>query len=207
MATNLELETRIQAYDWAMLRDFWQEIKDKNTVNLNPKWESGKAFEYFIIRCFELSGVEVVYPFSVRNKDAFPKYEGQNTEYEQLDGIIYINQYLAFIVECKNEAEENFDDIAKLHTRMQKRPSLTMGCFIHTLNKKEIFKTNSITQTKELYPRNILLWGRTDINWLFAEPNFSLGAIAPVQNLGYILSEKYKFLVKTANPCYYLTLI
>jgi hypothetical protein len=54
----------------------WADIEARQT----PSWDAGKAFEYLIIRAFQLDGAEVKYPYSVRLL---------GEELEQVDGVIY----------------------------------------------------------------------------------------------------------------------
>jgi hypothetical protein len=62
MATETDYQQRIAAYGHTQLLTLWEEIQADDT----PGWEPGKAFEYLVIRAFELEGATVTYPFSVR---------------------------------------------------------------------------------------------------------------------------------------------
>lgn len=54
MPTAAEHQAKIETYDRTGLLQFWQSIQDRNT----PDWSPGKAFEYFILRAFQLEGEE-----------------------------------------------------------------------------------------------------------------------------------------------------
>ena len=45
-----EYEAEISTYTWPKLRKLWKAIEDRDT----PGWQRGKAFEYFILRAFQL---------------------------------------------------------------------------------------------------------------------------------------------------------
>ncbi|UKB80336.1 restriction endonuclease [Chryseobacterium sp. MEBOG07] len=120
--TEIEYTNKIRALNWDELKDLWQEIIDNDT----PEWESGKAFEYLVIRMFELDGLEVKYPFSV----SLP-YNLKTME--QLDGVIYLDN-LAILVESKDysnndkKANINIEPIAKIRNQLNRRPYISIGC-------------------------------------------------------------------------------
>jgi len=45
----------IKSLQWDGLRSLWDNIEARNPIG----WDSGKAFEYLVIRAFELDGAEV----------------------------------------------------------------------------------------------------------------------------------------------------
>ncbi|MBI3272877.1 MAG: hypothetical protein HYZ53_28070 [Planctomycetes bacterium] len=84
-------------------------------------WPPGKAFEYGILRVFELFGGEIVqWPFEVTVGPGVV---------EQIDGVVFdpdLRTY--FLVESKQQAEPlNFEPIAKLRAQLERRPVSTMG--------------------------------------------------------------------------------
>jgi len=140
--TEQEYEQQIRTYDWQSLDELWQAIMNKYT----PGWDKGKAFEYLMVRIFELSGATVRYPYSVCEDD------GQ--QIEQIDGVIYYN-HLSCILECKDQAKPvNFDPIAKLRSQLMSRGTATLGCFFSTSS----FTAPTLTKMKGLSPQVILLW-------------------------------------------------
>lgn len=115
-------------------------------------WPAGKAFEYLILRAFELEGAEVTWPFSVLQ---------DGKELEQIDGAVHDNG-LHCLLEMKQYQDTiNFDAIARLRSRLARRPTHTMGA---------IFSIRGFTpQAKVLAqfatPINVLLWDEIDIEY------------------------------------------
>lgn len=92
MATDQSYVREIKSYGWEDLNELWELIISGKTGSHG--WGEGRAFEYFIIRAFELSGAEVVYPFETKYHDIV---------LEQSDGIIYA-QNQVYLVECKDQS-------------------------------------------------------------------------------------------------------
>ena len=59
--TEDEYRDMASALSYAGLVELWEAIEARNT----PGWEPGKAFEYSILRAFELEGAQVTWPYSV----------------------------------------------------------------------------------------------------------------------------------------------
>jgi hypothetical protein len=92
MPTAEEYEARIQKLRWAGLQKLWEAIKRRDT----PDWDAGKAFEYVILRAFELDGARVRWPYPV---NLFGE------EMEQIDGSVAVNGLYA-LLETKDEVEK-----------------------------------------------------------------------------------------------------
>ncbi|WP_205525454.1 restriction endonuclease [Pyxidicoccus trucidator] len=126
----------------AELLAFWGRVKRRERIE---GWAPGRAFEFLMLRAFQLEGARVVWPYS--------------SDLEQIDGGIYIDG-LACLVEAKDHAEPiGFDAIAKLALRMQRRPASAVGL---------LFSTSGFTwpalKAVAVHPiRNVLLWSDTDI--------------------------------------------
>jgi hypothetical protein len=91
MTRAQEYEERIQQLDTGGLQALWQQIIQANT----PDWPDGKAFEYLILRAFQINGAEVRWPFNVKiNKEIV----------EQIDGAVYAAG-LSCIIEAKDSRE------------------------------------------------------------------------------------------------------
>jgi hypothetical protein len=120
----------------------WRDIRLRLT---SPNWARGKAFEYLILRAFELNGADVVWPFSVR--------EGKGT-IEQIDGIIYVHG-LAVVCEAKDhDCDLNFEAIARLKHKVSRRPPGTVAaCFA-----SRGFTEEALLLTQKSSPQNVLLW-------------------------------------------------
>jgi hypothetical protein len=116
MRTTDQYKAAIQQLGWDGLQALWEKIESRTTA---PEWASGKAFEYLILRAFELDGAEVQWPYSVPI---------QGMEVEQIDGAVHVRG-LSFSVESKDFGEENvpIGPIAKLRNQINRRPLGTFG--------------------------------------------------------------------------------
>ena len=175
MATSEEYETRIRALDWAGLADFWEAINRRDT----PGWEPGRAFEYLIIRAFELDGAEVRWPFDVKLME---------NVVEQIDGAVHIAGCSA-IVESKDLASGNVSigPIAKLRNQLLRRPAGTAGL---------IFSRTDFTDAARLLaqfasPQAILLWSGPEIDYALRR-----------RGMGKFLATKYRYCVEYGLPDY-----
>jgi hypothetical protein len=117
---------------------------------LSAEWASGKAFEYLILRAFELDGADVVWPYEVR--------QGSDI-LEQIDGVVYADG-LYCLIEAKDEREPiNYEPIAKLRAQLQRRPGFVIGM---------VFSMSGFTMpAKQLarmtIPQSVLLWEGAEI--------------------------------------------
>lgn len=168
-----KLMKRVQRYDWAKLESFWQRIKNKKT----SKWSSGKALEYMLVRAFDLSGAEVVYPY---NNNVL-------TAQEQFDGFVFVKELGAgFLIECKDwQVNVPFDELAKLHGRLSYRTSSTYGIFLSRTG----FTASAVEMMYMMHPHNILLWSFNEIDECFKNHKF-------LEALKY----KYQYAMVTADP-------
>jgi hypothetical protein len=140
----------IQSLQWSGLRALWQEIGQRNT----QVWDSGKAFEYLVLRAFELDGADVRYSYSV-------KLFGE--EIEQIDGVVY-HSGLACLVESKDlAARVNVDvtPIAKLRNQLLRRPASTIGLVFSRTGFTEPARHLSYFSL----PQTILLWSGEEIEY------------------------------------------
>jgi hypothetical protein len=78
MPTNPQYEAVAKRLQRPGLFRLWRQIVEGNTSG----WGPGKAFEYLIIRAFELEGAEVTYPYEVRVEDDVV---------EQIDGMVVVD--------------------------------------------------------------------------------------------------------------------
>ena len=100
MTTAAKYESMIKSLQWHDLRSLWNDIETRNT----PGWDVGKAFEYLILRAFQLDGAKVKWPYRV-------KLFGE--EVEQIDGVVYCSG-LSCLVESKDFADKVNIDIAPI---------------------------------------------------------------------------------------------
>lgn len=159
MSKARNYEDIICQMNWPELEVLWQQIKAKQTPEI---WPPGKALEYFLLRCFQLDGAEVVYPLDIYK---------QNEVIEQLDGIIFWNNYVV-LVECKDVRRPvNFDPIAKLRSRLMTRPNNVIGCFFSMSG----YTVPAQIVSEHLAPQTILLWEVSDIDYSMKNRYFCEG--------------------------------
>lgn len=132
--------------DWDRIADLWEQIKTGNT----PEWEGGKAFEYLIVRAFELDQLEVEYPYEV---------PPGGKPIEQIDGLVHCNSY-TFLIECKDKDTVDIEAIAKLRNQLLRRPDTTFGCVFTSGD----FTAPALLLTDFSLPHRILLWPQIDID-------------------------------------------
>lgn len=173
-------ELLIRSYSQDDLQRLWQALytrqtvskEERDTIDRSPllaDWPPGKAFEYLILRLFELEEADVVWPYYVyagsAGREATSKKRGHPIE--QIDGAIYVDG-LYCLVESKDwNASEgtglnrmNFEPIAKLRVQLQRRPSFVLGL---------VFSMSGFThEAKQLLtmmlPQSILLWEGSEID-------------------------------------------
>lgn len=163
--------------DWKELAQLWHQIRHRKT---QPDWPKGVALEYFLLRCFELEGAEVVYPFEVYQQDQVV---------EQIDGAIFWNSFTV-LVECKDVSRAvNFDPIAKLRSRLMTRPNTVIGAFFSMAG----YTIPAQIVAQHLAPQTILLWEQSDIDFSFRNRYFCKG-----------LNLKYKKCVLVGRPDFQL---
>jgi hypothetical protein len=150
LATAAEYENRIGVLQWDGLRALWENIEQRNT----PQWDAGKAFEYLILRAFQLDGAQVRWPYRVQ-------LFGE--EVEQIDGAIYCAG-ISCLVESKDFADKTNVDvapIAKLRNQLLRRPAGTVGL---------VFSRTGFTDPARhlsyfSLPQTILLWNGEEIKY------------------------------------------
>ena len=177
MPTELDYQQQILQYQRNDLLTLWQAIKLSNT----PGWPPGKAFEYLIIRAFQLEGADVCYPFSVT-------IGGE--EIEQIDGAVYTGG-LACLIECKDQQRPvNIEPLTKLRNQPLRRLNTAIG----SLFSRSGFTKPAIMSAQFLAPQTILLWDEKDLNYALKHRYLCRGLIA-----------KYRYCVEQGFPDYELT--
>jgi hypothetical protein len=176
MTIEIDYQERIQSCQYPQLLELWEAIQSGET----PDWEPGKAFEYLVIRAFELEGAAVSYPFMVRLG---------GTVVEQIDGAIYSDS-LSCLVECKDqESNVAIDPVAKLRNQMLRRPLGIIGL---------VFSRAGFTEPTKILARYsgsqaILLWNGLDVQYAMTHQQMRDG-----------LLRKYRYCVERALPDYSL---
>jgi hypothetical protein len=163
-----EYKLRIKTMGWARLRTFHERIVQGRVEG----WEPGKAFEYLVLRAFELEGATVTWPYVT---DLSLWDSGGETE--QIDGAIYVDG-LACIVEAKDTAATvDIAPIAKMRNQLLRRPSSTVGLIF----SRGGFSRPVTTLVKFVAPQTILLWTGKEVAHALAHRTFRKG-----------LNEKYR---------------
>ena len=136
----------------ALLR-LWQGIQNGDT----PDWPSGRAFEYLIIRAFELDGATVRYPYTVSFRDS-------GNALEQIDGAVH-HAGLSVLIEAKDQADPlSVEPIAKMRNQLLRRPAASIGA---------IFSRSGFSEAARhlaafMAPQAVLLWGRKETDLMLA---------------------------------------
>ncbi len=182
MPTTQDYMTRIQSFSRTDLLSLWTDIKSKNT----PTWDSGKAFEFLILRLFEIEGAIIRYPYSV-------DLLGQSNA-EQIDGVIHFQDInLSIVTEFKDYSRNlNIEPIAKLRNQLLRRPSNAIGAIFSTMG----FTMPALILTQFIAPQTILLWECDHIEYCIkGKSTFKQG-----------LLKKYRNAIEEGNPNYDITI-
>jgi hypothetical protein len=169
---NFEAEAKIQTLDWAGLRDLWVKIQAGDT----PDWDAGKAFEYLILRAFQLDGAVVRWPYRV---------DLHGEVVEQIDGLVVAAGLHALVESKDQQGAVAIEPIAKLRNQLMRRPVATIGM---------IFSTSSYTA-----PALVLatyLAGQTILLWFAGEISLALEK----EKIIPLLEAKYLGCVSNAVP-------
>jgi hypothetical protein len=184
MARNDEYRARIAEYDWAALLDLWEAVKARKT----PGWENGKAFEYLVIRAFEIEGADVRWPYEVR----LGPFDSRPTEdvVEEIDGVVYA-EGLACLLESKDRAESlNIEPVAKLRNQLLRRPAGTIGVVF----SRSDFTRPARKLSQMIAPQAILLWNGREVEYALKQRCFHRA-----------LRMKYRMLVEEGVPDFDIT--
>jgi hypothetical protein len=170
VVTEREYKERIQTYQWADLEALWKAIQARET---EKEWDAGKAFEYLIIRAFELEGADVKYPFSVNHPLMDNKYS-----VEQIDGIVY-SDGLSCLMECKDvNGDVNVEPLTKLRSQIARRPNSTLGILL----SGEGFTEPAKLLAYFMQPQTILLWTGEEVAFALQKRFFRKGLLAKYRN-------------------------
>jgi hypothetical protein len=148
MPTGGEYKDKIRHYpSHGALLELWEKIMAGTTAEAG--WEAGKAFEYLVIRAFELEGAEVTYPYTVKGVK------------EQIDGAVYTGQ-LSCLIESKDQlAPIAIEPIAKLRNQLLRRPSAATGIVFASHE----FSEQAILLAQYMAPQAILLWTGVELKY------------------------------------------
>ncbi|MBK8257646.1 MAG: hypothetical protein IPK82_33870 [Polyangiaceae bacterium] len=178
-ATRTAKDLQRDAEKWSHqdLLSLWNQIKAGAPI---PGFANGKAFEYLVIRAFQLEKTDVRWPFHV----TYPQKFGTM---EQVDGIVYLPQR-AFLIESKDLSEPAaIEAVAKLRFRLESRPPSTMGVLFSVRD----FSLPTEVFTQFASPLNVLLWGSSDLDIALASKSMTEG-----------LRQKLEFATEYGLPLY-----
>lgn len=174
MPTGAEYQVRIEEFSWEELQTLWMAIEQRDTT----EWEAGKAFEYLILRAFQLDGAEVRWPYSVQ-------LFGE--EIEQIDGAVYCAG-LSCLVESKDLAENvAIAPVAKLRNQLLRRPVGTVGLMFSRTG----FTDPARVLAHFALPQAILLWSGEEIAYALRQ-----------KTICELLVLKYRVCVESGLPDY-----
>lgn len=152
MPTREEYETKIQALEWPDLLALWDGIKVRDT----PEWGAGRAFEYLVLRAFDLNGAVVRWPYGV-------SLYGQREIVEEIDGSVRVGA-LYSLIESKDENDDiAIAPIAKLRNQLLRRPAGTFGMVFSSHG----FTDPAIQLAQFALPQSILLWTGDEVELRF----------------------------------------
>jgi hypothetical protein len=147
---------------------------------MSPAWANGKAFEYLVIRAFEVEGARVRYPFRV-------SLDGEQVE--QIDGAVYVPGISA-LVESKDRGDRaNVEPIAKLRNQLLRRPAGTIGMVF----SRHGFTDPALTLAQFLAPQSVLLWHGKEIDLALCKAGMIEGMLL-----------KHRYCIETGIPDYNL---
>jgi hypothetical protein len=172
MNGNIEYERKISEYDWDNLSALWESIESGTAEG----WGAGRAFEYLVLRAFQLDGLDIRWPYHVG-------------KLEQIDGVVYLDS-LAFLIECKDQSESvNIEPVAKLRNQLYRRPPSAMGIVF----SRSGFTDSAIILEQRTSPQRILLWEGQEVAYALNKRCMRKCLIA-----------KYRHCIENALPNYYL---
>jgi hypothetical protein len=171
MATAYEYQQIILDYDWTALKELWKQIESRST----PNWEAGKAFEYLVVRMFELDGATVKYPYPV-------------DQMEQIDGVVYLDAS-SCIIESKDYRDDKVgvEPIYKLRNQLLRRPSGVVG----SVFSRTGFTEAAITLASFTMPQTVLLWEGKEIEVILQE-----------EHIKAFFVKKLRYCIETGFPNY-----
>jgi Restriction endonuclease len=152
-----EAEAKIQTLDWGGLRDLWMKIQAGDT----PDWDQGKAFEYLILRIFQLDGAVVRWPYRAT-------LHGQVVE--QIDGVVVAGGLHALIESKDRKDEMTIEPIAKLRNQLMRRPVATIGMVF----SRSGYTEPALTLARYLSGQTILLWQPVEVEFVLEKEKIVL---------------------------------
>jgi len=159
---------RIAACDWSNLERLWADIESGSV----PDWAPGKAFEYLVLRAFQLEGAEIEWPYSVSVADIV-RAETEIVA-EQIDGFV-MTDGLACLLECKDRQDPlNIESIAKMRNLLLRRSAHAIGLVV----SRNGFTEPAKILARFLSPQVVLLWDGDEVAYALENKAFRKGLAA-----------------------------
>jgi hypothetical protein len=136
---------QIRVLDRLGLIRLWEWLQAGHPVD---GWEEGKAFEYLVLRAFELEAAQVVWPYFANR-------------FEQIDGAVFVDGMSCLVESKQHAAPLGFGPIAKFKARLDRRPPGTLGMLFSAGG----FTAPAVEEALHHPTRNVLLWSDTDITY------------------------------------------
>jgi hypothetical protein len=146
----------------------WDDIVEDKVEDF---WPDGLAFEYLILRSFEIEGAEVAWPYITKGRNS-------NNAIEQTDGVIY-TAGISCIVESKETRNAiNYEPIAKLRSKLMRRPSSVIGSIFSIKG----FTSACLQLAEYNMPQTILMWEGEEIRTAIEDGEFTRKLILKYRN-------------------------
>jgi hypothetical protein len=179
MPTPEAYEAMIQPLGWQELLRLWDRIKNRDT----PGWDGGKAFEYLVLRAFQLNGAVVRWPYGV-------SLHGQTEVVEEIDGSVRVGGLYSLVESKDEDGNIGIAPIAKLRNQLLRRPAGTLGMVFSSHG----FTEPAIQLAQFALPQSILLWTGDEVQYALKH-----------QNIGELCETKYRMCVDSGMPNFNVT--
>jgi len=156
MPTREEYEAKIEPFGWPELRALWERIKIRDT----PGWDAGKAFEYLVLRAFQLDGAVVRWPYKV-------SLYGHTETVEEIDGSVRVGGLYSLVESKDEDGGVPIAPIAKLRNQLLRRPAGTLGMVFSS----RLFTEPAIQLAHYALSQPILLWTGEQIEYVLYHEN------------------------------------
>ncbi len=163
--SEIQYVKKISRLDRKGLSALWESIQTDSTTG----WPPGKAFEYLVLRAFQLEGAEIGWPFVITEADIIGS--GSRDAVEQIDGYVQVEN-IACILECKDRGEKtNVEPIARLRNILMRRSPQVIGVIF----SRSEFTEAATHLARFVSPNIILLWGGDEITYALERKFFVKG--------------------------------
>jgi hypothetical protein len=145
-----------------------------------PNWPPGRAFEYLVLRAFDLEKADITWPYTVDLRGEVA---------EQIDGAVHLGG-LSFLMECKDQANPvNVEPITKLRNQLFRRTPSTMGVVF----ARGTFTEPARVLAQYMLPIQVLLWEGRELEFALKRQKMTNGLLA-----------KHRWAVEQGFPDYVL---